>query len=199
MYIKKIMKGFIRCSMWIGLALMCIFIIYGYKAGIFSDMQSLQDFIKGFGMWAAVIFLMIQIIQVIIPILPGGISCLIGVVIFGSYMGFLYNYIGICIGSILVFLISKKYGRPLVRTVIGEKAFNKYIGWVEHKKKFEKMFAIAIFFPVAPDDLLCYIAGLTKMELKKFTAIILLGKPMSIALYSAGLMTAGHFALSLVR
>ena len=39
----------------------------------------------------------------------------------------------------------------------------------------------------APDDLLCYIAGLTKMTLKKFTAIILLGKPGSILLYSLGL------------
>lgn len=49
------------------------------------------------------------------------------------------------------------------------------------------LFAAAIFFPVAPDDFLCYLAGTTPMRLGRFTSIILLGKPASIALYSLGL------------
>ena len=101
--------------------------------------------------------------------------------------GFVYNYIGISIGSILAFLLSKQYGRPFVRNIIGEKNYDKYIGWLSKGNGFDKAFAVAIFLPVAPDDLLCYIAGLTKMTLKKFTAIILLGKPGSILLYSLGL------------
>ena len=125
--------------------------------------------------------------QVVIPILPGGVSCLAGVLIFGPVWGFVYNYIGISIGSILAFLLSKQYGRPVVRNIIGEKNYDKYIGWLSKGNGFDKAFAVAIFLPVAPDDLLCYIAGLTKMTLKKFTAIILLGKPGSILLYSLGL------------
>lgn len=50
-----------------------------------------------------------------------------------------------------------------------------------------RLLRLTIFFPVAPDDLLCYIAGLTKMSLKKFVLIIFLGKPGSIFLYSLGL------------
>ena len=45
---------------------------------------------------------------------------------------------------------------------------------------------LAIFFPVAPDDFLCYLAGLTRMSLKKFSAIIFLGKPASIAPVQSG-------------
>jgi len=52
---------------------------------------------------------------------------------------------------------------------------------------------LAIFFPVAPDDFLCWLAGTTKMTLGRFSAIILLGKPASIALYSLGLSTAFRF------
>ena len=44
--------------------------------------------------------------------------------------------------------------------------------------------AFAIFFPVAPDDFLCYLTGLTNMSVSKFTAIILLCKPASILAYS---------------
>ena len=40
---------------------------------------------------------------------------------------------------------------------------------------------------MAPDDFLCYLAGTTSMTWRRFTTIILLGTPLSIALYSLGL------------
>ena len=53
--------------------------------------------------------------------------------------------------------------------------------------KFDILFTLAILFPGAPDDLLCLIAGLTPMSLKKFILILLLTKPFSLAIYSIGL------------
>lgn len=47
-------------------------------------------------------------------------------------------------------------------------------------------FALLIFLPVAPDDFLCYLAGISKMTVRKFAIIILLGKPLAILLYSMG-------------
>lgn len=43
---------------------------------------------------------------------------------------------------------------------------------------------------MAPDDFLCYLAGTTDMTWRRYTAIILLGKPFAIALYSLGLTVA---------
>ena len=68
-----------------------------------------------------------------------------------------------------------------------KKLIDKYENWTEKNDRFTKLFALAIFFPVAPDDFLCYLAGTTKMKLKTFTAVILFGKPLSIAAYSMGL------------
>ena len=102
-------------------------------------------------------------------------------------------------GSILVFILSKKYGVQLVKSLIKEKAYEKYMGWIEKGNKFEKFFACAIFFPVAPDDILCYIAGLTKMKLKKFITIIVLGKPLSIAVYSIGMTTAINYLMHFIN
>jgi uncharacterized membrane protein YdjX (TVP38/TMEM64 family) len=196
---KKITNILINGSTWIGILSAVIFILYGYKTGLFTSVDTFRNFITGFGLWATLIFIAIQIIQVVLPILPGAVGCVAGIVIFGPWMGFLYNYIGICIGSIIVFLLSKKFGRHFVRGIIGEKSYDKYIGWLDRGKKFDTMFALAIFFPVAPDDLLCYIAGLTKMNLSKFVTIILLGKPASIAIYSLGLTTIGHYLFALIR
>lgn len=195
---KKITNYLANISTLMGLTAVLLFVIWGYRAGIFSSVAAFQQFFKRFGIWAALIFILIQIIQVILPILPGAIGCIAGIVIFGPWLGLLYNYIGICIGSILAFLLSKRYGRPLVKGMIGEKSYQKYIGWINRGKKFDSMFAMAIFFPVAPDDLLCYIAGLSEMKLMRFITIILLGKPLSIAAYSLTMTAVGHNLLLLL-
>ena len=171
----------------LGLILTAGFMYWAWKQGILTSQENMQKFIMGFGTAAGIIFVLLQIIQVIIPVIPGGISCVAGVIVFGAGMGFVYNYVGICIGSILVFLIAKRYGRALMVKMFDKKLIDKYESWTEKNGRFTKLFALAIFLPVAPDDFLCYLAGTTRMKLKTFTAVILLGKPLSIAAYSMGL------------
>ena len=189
----------INVSALAGVILAIIFIIYGYRAGIFASQEAFRTFVEGFGIWDVFIFIIIQTISVVFPVLPTTVGCIAGIVIFGPWLGFLYNYIGICLGSIIAFLFSKKYGSYFVRGVVSARTFDKYIGWVDNGKKFDKMFALAIFFPGAPDDILCYIAGLTKMRFRKFILIILLGKPMSIAVFSVGITSMIHFIFSFVK
>lgn len=160
---------------------------YGWRAGLFTSQEKLQSCIAGFGILGASVFVIFQAVQVIIPILPGGISCLCGVILFGPWMGFVYNYLGICIGSVFAFLIAKYCGKPILKCLFSEKIIRKYENWTSKRGQFAKWFAIAIFLPVAPDDFLCYLAGTTEMSLGRFVTIILLGKPAAIALYSAGL------------
>ena len=63
--------------------------------------------------------------------------------------------------------------------------------------KFLKFICAGNLFPGGTDDFLCYLAGTTKMTWKQFTAVIVLGKPFSIALYSLGLTTAFKMLFSL--
>lgn len=168
----------------IGAVVLCI---YCYKIGVFTSTDKMSELILKVGRWGAVLFIAVQIVGVVIPIIPGGIGCLAGVIIFGPLYGFLYNYIGISIGSVINFILARKYGRPFIQSVTSEKTYQKYIGWLDKGNRFDALFAWAIFLPMAPDDFLCMLAGITKMKLKKFVAIILLCKPASIFLYSLGL------------
>lgn len=174
------------------------FVIYGLKGGIFTDRAMMEELIRKGGIWAPLTFIIIQIVQVVVPIIPGGISCAVGVLIFGSWYGLLYNYLGIVIGSGINFYLARRYGQCLVKFFVKEETYNRYITWLDKGKKFDRFFALAIFFPCAPDDVLCLIAGLTKMSWKKFTTIILLGKPASIAAYSMALIYAGDFFSRLI-
>ena len=171
----------------IGILLMAAISVYLWKMGVFSSQEKLREFIAGFGAAGGLVFVFIQIVQVVIPIIPGGVSCLAGVILFGAGMGFVYNYVGICIGSVIAFLIAKACGKPLLEKMFEPKLIEKYESWTQTQNRFAKLFALAIFLPVAPDDFLCYLAGTTNMSLKMFTVIILLGKPCSIAAYSLGL------------
>lgn len=176
-----------RAASVLGIAATVAFCIYGYKSGLFTSVEAIQRFVAQYGALGPVIFIAIQIIQVVIPIIPGGITLVAGVVIFGPVYGFIYNYIGIVIGSIAAFLMARRLGRRFVENRGSRGLFRKYAAWLENRNRFDKLFAVAIVMPVAPDDFLCMLAGLTKMSLKKFTIIILLCKPPTILVYSMGL------------
>lgn len=172
--------------------------IYLFQMGVFRDTNSLRGLVGDAVILGPVIFILIQILQVVVPVIPGGVSCAAGALIFGPVAGFIYNYIGIAIGSIIIFLLGRRYGKPFILSLISEKTYDKYIGWLDNDKRFERLFALAIFFPVAPDDALCLMAGLTNMSLKKFSLIIILAKPFSIFLYSLALIYGGTFLTNLL-
>lgn len=159
----------------------------GYTNNIFTDQEKMKAFLNSCGIFAPWLFVLIQAVQVVIPILPGAVGCVYGVVFWGAIKGFFLNYIGICIGSIWAFLIARHLGNDFVAKVTGDKFYSKYNKYLLKENQFEKIFALLIFLPVAPDDFLCYLAGVSRIPLIRFTMIILLGKPLAILLYSLGL------------
>lgn len=182
----------------IGLGLSIALTIYFINLGVFKDINALRGLVGNSVILGPIIFMLLQILQVVIPIIPGGISSAAGVLIFGPYLGIVYNYVGISIGSVIIFLLGRRYGKPFILSMISDKTYDKYIGWLDNQSRFEKLFALAIFLPVAPDDALCLMAGLTNISVKKFTLIILLAKPLSIFLYSMALIYGGTFLTGLL-
>lgn len=184
----------IRISTIVGLLAVISFAVYGFHKGIFASSEAFSTYILSLGVSAAAVFTVLQAIQVVIPILPGGIGCVAGIFAFGPVWGLIYSYIGISIGSFGAFMISRHYGIPVVRKFVSKKRLDKYMNWLEKGHKFDKFLAFMILFPVAPDDVLCFLSGLTKMSFKKFSVIILLCKPPAIAIYSLALAGLISFA-----
>ena len=183
---KKFIKDNIFNIISVFLLVLSLYLGYiGYKKGYFHSLETFRTLILEKGAWGPIVFMGLQIIQIIVPVIPGGLTCVAGVVIFGPLWGFIYNYVSICIGSVLVFLISRTFGRSVVIRIFGQELFDKYENKL-NEDRYEKFFALAIFLPVAPDDFLCYLTGLTRMSIKKFVTIILLCKPASIFAYSMG-------------
>ncbi|MFC3929050.1 TVP38/TMEM64 family protein [Streptococcus caprae] len=149
---------------------------------IMNKPDALAELIRGHYFLGTIIFFLIQIIQVVIPIIPGGVTTVVGFLAFGPVMGFLLNYIGILIGSILLFWLVRRFGRPFILLFIDEKRLEKF----EHKLSnptYDTFFALSMLSPVSPADIIVMVTGLTKMSYRKFLLIIILCKPLSIFCY----------------
>lgn len=163
--------------------LIVIFVVSGLKLGIMQDKTVLVNYMKELGFIAPIFFITLQAVQVVFPVIPGGASCLAGVLAFGPVFGFIYNYFGLILGSLLAFSLSRKYGLELVQKLFKEETIDKYLSYIK-TNKFDKIFFLGIFLPGLPDDLLCYVAGLSAISYKKFFLIILVGKPLALLMYS---------------
>lgn len=179
-------KG-IEISTWIGTAALLLLLAWFASKGYLTNPEALQALLRQAGWTGPLLFMALQVLQVIIPVIPGGVSSAIGVLAFGPFWGFVYNYLGLVAGSILAFWLVRRYGKPFIRKITSPESYDKYIGWLDKGTRFDWFFAAAIFFPCAPDDILCMIAGLTKMSYAKFVTIIVLGKPLALVAYSMGL------------
>ena len=166
------------------LSTMILFAIYGIQTGLFTNKEQLQLLISSAGYWGPALFILIQFLQVVFPIVPGGVTCLAGVFTFGPFWGFLYSYLGIIAGSFTNFYLARRYGKTFVKKIVAPDVYEKYMDKLNSGKKFDIFFAAAIILPCAPDDVLCLLAGLTRMSFFKFAVILLVGRPASLIFYS---------------
>ncbi|HEL0008921.1 TPA: TVP38/TMEM64 family protein [Streptococcus equi subsp. zooepidemicus] len=154
-----------------------------YRLGILNDSNGLKDLVHSHKVFGPLVFVGVQIVQIVFPIIPGGMTTIAGFLIFGPLLGFLYNYVGIFIGSVILFLLVKTYGRRFILLFIEEQTFYKYERKLE-TPYYERLFILCMLSPISPADIMVMITGLTEMSLKRFVTIILITKPLSIIGYS---------------
>lgn len=97
------------------LALIVVWLVKSFLDGNFNSIESFQNYIQSFGIFGPLILIFIQLAQVVLPILPAVVGYAAGSILFGWFGGFLCNYIGTSIGSILAFYLARRYGSSFVQ------------------------------------------------------------------------------------
>lgn len=176
-----------------GFLLLLVLILFAWQGGMFESREHFVEYVHQFGSYSVIVFILLQIAQLFLPFTPSAITVTAGDVLYGPVMGNVYNYIGISIGSILAFLIVRRYGESALHLFFKEERIQKYSSKFKSGRTFERFFTLIVFTPFAPDNIICYLAGLSNMSAKKVITLILLGKPLSIVLYSMGWVTLLEF------
>lgn len=147
---------------------------------LLSNRDQLVRVISKMGPWGPLIYILLQIVQVVVAPIPGQIVGGVGGFLFGHW-GILWTTIGSLIGFWLVFLIARKFGRPLIEKIFKKPAVDKFDFIINAKGAALIIFAIFLL-PGFPDDLVCYIAGLTRLSMRKLLLISILGRFPTIVL-----------------
>ena len=142
--------------MTIGLAALCTaFVAILGKAwldGSFDSVETFQKYVAGFGLAAPLFLIAVQAAQVVLPVLPGLLGCVAGSMMFGCWGGFWCNYIGISAGSIIAFLLARKYGSGLVSRMFPGEKYEKWAAWAAGSRFYTAVLLLGKVLPLFPDD-----------------------------------------------
>lgn len=148
--------------------------------------------------WGAIFFTVFQMMQVVVPIVPASLTMMLAVMTFHPVVGVLTSCIGIILGSTILFLLTRWYGKRFCLLFIKENTLKKYEDLIEQHKSFTVIFIIGMTLPFAPADLLVMLAALSNMSLKTFSKIIVICKPISIISHILLLFYGGEWFLHIM-
>jgi uncharacterized membrane protein YdjX (TVP38/TMEM64 family) len=154
----------------------------------FEDRRKLMNFIKSYP-FNQLIFILIQIIQVVAAPIPGELTGIIGGILYGPFWGTVYSMIGLTIGSWIAFLLARFFGEPLLENVIRKEVFEKFEHFMKHKGLLVSFLLFLI--PGFPKDYLCYIMGVSGITTGTFILISTAGRLFGTILLSV----TGAFAI----
>jgi len=141
---------------------------------LFTDRGAVKNFITSFGMAAPLVFMAIQVLQVIFAPIPGEVTGFIGGYLFGVAKGFLFSSIALTVGSWLNFSIGRFLGRRFVRNWIPVDVLERFDRVLKHQGVIVSF--ILFIIPGFPKDYLCLFLGLSTIPFKIFIILAASGR-----------------------
>ena len=141
---------------------------------LFTDREQIKTFVSTFGSGAPIVFMTIQILQVLFAPFPGETTGFIGGFLFGTMKGFIYSSIGLTVGSLINFAVGRFLGKRYVRKLIPAGKLDRLDSVVKRQGLF--VLFLLFIFPGFPKDYLCLFLGLSAIPAKIFIAIVVIGR-----------------------
>ncbi|MBK5491834.1 TVP38/TMEM64 family protein [Bacillus sp. TH13] len=141
----------------------------------YFSVESMDHIVEIYKEFGPLLGIGLPMIEAFIPPLPILVFVFANAIAFGFWFGFLYSWIGVVIGAMLVFLIIRSFGRSRFFSFVNKhERVRKTMGWIE-RKGFVPLFVI-FCFPVGPSALINVVAGLSRISVKQFGLALAFGK-----------------------
>lgn len=148
--------------------------LYEKMFRLYSNRDAMKRFLKGYGAWSPVVFILLQAFQVVVAPIPGEITGIMGGWLFGAWAGFVYSTVGLSLGSAGCFGLAHWLGRKFVHRVTDRHILEK----LDFMTKTPGVLVTFVLFliPGFPKDYLSYFLGLSSMRLGTFVWVSTLGR-----------------------
>ena len=150
-----------------------------------SEPERFRQWVNDNGLWSRFAYIGMMLLQIVIAVLPGEPFEIAAGYAFGAVEGTLLCVAASTLGSLMVFLLVRRFGVPLVEIFFPEDKLRS-IRFLKTTPKRDFIFFIIFMIPGTPKDLLCYFAGLTDIKFTVWLLICSLGRLPAIVTSTVG-------------
>ena len=167
--------------------LSCVLAVTGifYIRQKFADPDIVRDWIGGHYVLGVLVMLGVCVLQVVIALIPGELVEIAAGYVFGPWWGALICLVGALIGSILVILLTRRFGRKFVESIYPREKLDA-LPILKNPSKRNALTALLFLIPGTPKDLLTYVIGLTEMSIPAYLLLTSLTRIPSILMSTLG-------------
>ena len=144
-----------------------------------SEPEHFRDWVDARGIWGRLAYIGMVLFQSLIALIPGEPFEIVGGYAFGAVEGTLLCLAASTAGSILVFLLVRRFGMRLVGVFFSRDKLNS-LRFLRSTPKRDFLFLLIFMLPGTPKDLLSYFAGLTDIRFPVWLLICSFGRIPSI-------------------
>jgi len=158
-----------------GLTLLAAGVLWGddlYR--LLVDREAVQAWVARFGPWGPLVSILLNTAQVLLAPIPGQTVGLVNGYLYGVALGTLYSLLGVMLGSALAMWLARWFGRPLVARLAGREQLAR---WDRIARRQGPAFFFLVFlFPFVPDDVICFVIGLSPLPIPYMLVLAALGR-----------------------
>lgn len=150
-----------------------------------SEPEKFRLWVSDKGILGKIAFIGMVAFQVIVAFIPGEPLEIGAGYAFGALEGTILCCIGITLGSLVVFMLVRRYGIRLVEVFFSREKINS-AKFLKNKKKRNLIIFIVFFLPGTPKDLLTYFVGLTDIKFAHFFILASIARLPSVITSTVG-------------
>lgn len=159
---QKIAAAVSIAAFFIVLVLLAVF-VGGPIIRTLGDPASFRDWVDARGFWGRVLFVGVIVLQVVIAFIPAEPLEIAAGYAFGAVWGSVLDWLGLVIGTAIVFLFVRKIGVKAVEVFFPREKIDS-VKYLNNEKALNATAFVLFLIPGTPKDLLTYVAGLTKIR-----------------------------------
>ena len=163
-----------------------------------GDPASFRLWVEERGFWGRVLFVGVVVLQVIIAFIPAEPLEIAAGYAFGAVWGTLLDWLGLVIGTTIVFLFVRKIGVKAVEVFFPREKIDS-VKYLNNEKALNATAFILFLIPGTPKDLLSYVAGLTKIRLLPWILLTSIARIPSVvtSTISGNALGLQHYGLAI--
>ncbi len=147
--------------------------------------DSLALWVDEAGIWGPIVFMLLNTVQVLLAIIPGGPFEVAAGALFGPWAGTIMCDVAMTAGGMITFFFVRKFGMKFIELFVDRKEIES-VKFLHSNERYTTLLFLFFLLPGTPKDLMCYVVGLTDIKWTTWLLINFVGRFPAILLSALG-------------